>query len=47
MEHNFNTKKRSLYTDGGGEHKSLDPYQNSQGIEHLLSPPYPLTSCSR
>ncbi|KAH0751494.1 hypothetical protein KY285_004642 [Solanum tuberosum] len=25
---------------GGGEYKSLDPYLRSQGIEHLVSPPY-------
>jgi len=40
MERHFNTKILSLYTDGGGEYKSLDPYLNSQGIEHLLAPPY-------
>lgn len=40
VERRFNTKVLSLYTDGGGEYKSLDPYLRSQGIEHLLSPPY-------
>ncbi|KAF3637208.1 Linoleate 13S-lipoxygenase 2-1, chloroplastic [Capsicum annuum] len=30
----------SMADDGGGEYKSLDLYLRSQGIEHLLSPPY-------
>lgn len=40
MECHFNTKVLSIYTDRGDEYKSLDPYLRSQGIEHLLTPPY-------
>lgn len=41
MEKQFNVKILSLYTDGGGgEYKSLNPYLQSNGIEHLLTPPY-------
>lgn len=40
VENFFKTKVISLYTDGGGEFKSLDPYLQSHGIEHLISPPY-------
>lgn len=40
MEKYFNSKILSFYTDGGGEFEKLKPYLNSQGIEHLVSPPY-------
>ena len=40
MEQHFNTKILSLYTDGSGEFEGLKSYLESQGIEHLISPPY-------
>ena len=40
MERHFNVKILSIYTNGGGEYKSLDPYLQSNSIEHLLTPPY-------
>jgi hypothetical protein len=40
LERKLNTKFLSLYTDGGGEFQSLQPYLKHHGIEHLVSPPY-------
>ncbi|PHT82927.1 hypothetical protein T459_11370 [Capsicum annuum] len=40
MEKHFDTKILSLYTDGGGEYKSLDPYLSLHRIENLSTPPY-------
>lgn len=40
VERHFQNKVLSLYTDGGGEFEGLKSYLNSQGIEHLKSPPY-------
>lgn len=34
------TKISSIYIDGGGEFQSLSSYLKSQGIEHLVFPPY-------
>lgn len=40
MEKHFDSKILSLYTDGGGEYKSLDSYLSLHGIQHLSTPPY-------
>ena len=40
IERHFQTKIHSFYTDGGGEFEGLKSYLSSQGIEHLVSPPY-------
>ena len=40
MEKHFASKILSLYTDGGGEYKSLDSYLSLQDIQHLSTPPY-------
>ena len=39
MEKHFDTKILSLYTDGGGEYKSLNSYLSLHGIQHLSTPP--------
>lgn len=40
VEKHFQTKILSFYTDGGGEFQGMGSYLASQGIEHLMSPPY-------
>ena len=40
MEKHFSLKILSFYTDGGGEFQSLSSYLSSNGIEHLITPPY-------
>ena len=40
MEKHFDSKVLSLYTDGGGEYKSLDSYLSLHGVQHLSTPPY-------
>lgn len=40
VERYFQTKILSFYTEGGGEFQGMSNYLASEGIEHLVSPPY-------
>lgn len=40
VENYFHTKILSIYTDGGGEFEGLKSFLHTNGIEHLVSPPY-------
>ena len=40
LEKYFGHKMLTLYTDRGGEYKVMEPYLNSNGIQHLVSPPH-------
>lgn len=40
IEHHFQYKINSLYTDGGREILGLRPYLRAHGIEHITSRPY-------
>ena len=40
VENYFNKKIKVIHSDGGGEYIKLGQYLSSQGISHLISPPY-------
>jgi histone deacetylase 1/2 len=43
VERQFNTKIKALQSDWGGEFRSLHKYLHSQGINHRITCPYPIS----